>query len=814
MATEVGSAYVRLIPSMQGFSGLVGKELSRSMPAAGKTGGVSLGGGIVDGVDKQKGKFKAAAGRIGSTFSAGLKTGGLLAGTALAGGILKAFDTEAAEAKLSAQLGGGEWGEMAGRLAGNLYVDGFGDSVGDVSGSVSMFLRSGLVAEDSTEADMQKAMSQFLTVTDVMGLDQEMTFQAADNMMSSGLTGNLEETLDLLTAINQQSLSPDTADVFQEYATVFGGLGLSGADVGGLLIQAEDMGIRDADKAADALKEFGIRGQDMSKTSREAFSMLGIDADTAFLSVAAGGNSARLALGYTLDALREMEDPVARNTAGVALFGTQWEDAAAGILNMDLDTATARLGRLEGKTDDLGAAYETNAQKLENFKRKGMKKLTDFLGDVVIPAFEDAGPKLATAFAPLGPALADLFPVLVTAVGELAPIVGKALEFVTPLVEKFADLLGWFNNLPEGWQLFIGGLGTLAALSGPIGTAVGAISSMWGAVVVFAPKVVGLIAGLLGWPLIVGIALAGIAVVIYKNWDTISGWLSTAWNWLKDTSAAVWDAIKSKITTELTGIKDGVTGAWEFITGLWPGLYSFFVQPYVDAFRKAREIHEKLKTGIRGVATFFKNRLREMATAARDRLDAIRQLWVTAKARIQNLWSQAMAWVKRKIAGAYTYVRSRVDRLIGVFRNARSRISGVFSSIGSGIKRAFRSAFQSVVYYWNRYVGGKGFSFPSWIPGVGGKSFKIPKFHDGGVFKAGAGSGGEGLALLRNGEGIFTPEQMRALGAMQSVQPTKTDTTVVISADGVDRALLEWLRRAVRVEGGNVQQVLGGYQFA
>ena len=52
---------------------------------------------------------------------------------------------------------------------------------------------------------------------------------------------------------------------------------------------------------------------------------------------------------------------------------------------------------------------------------------------------------------------------------------------------------------------------------------------------------------------------------------------------------------------------------------------------------------------------------------------------------------------------------------------------------------------------------------PDWVPGIGGQNWginigKIPKFHDGGVFRA-LTPGGEGLALLRDGEQVLTPEQ-------------------------------------------------------
>ena len=892
MATEVGVGYVRLLPSMQGFSSAVGKELGPSMKAAGASAGGYLGGGIVDGVDGKKGKLKAAAGRVSTTFTNVLKSGGLLAGTALVGGMLKAFDQEEATAKLEAQLGGGEVGARAGELTGELWLNGFGDTVGGLSDQVGELLRSGLI--DPMSAAAGQELELLLTYTSVMDQDPRETMAGIQNMINSGLSDNQAGALDFLTAINQQSGTDEAAGTFKEFAAPLAAFGLSDVQAGGLALQMQDSGVWDFNRAIDSIYEFTDLAQDETKTVLGAYELLGIDSDKAIGMIRSGQGAP--VLGEILDKLREVDDET-REIAGRAFFGERWiESGGLPLLNADLDTAAERLGSVDGRTADLGSAFETNAQKLENFKRKGMQKFTDFLGGTLIPAFEDAGPKLAEAFAPLGPVVADLFPVLITAVGELAPAVGKVLEFVTPLVEKFADLLGWFNNLPEGWQTFIIGVGALAALAGPIGSVVGFLSSMWGAVVVFAPKVAALVAPILGWPLIIGAALIAIGILIYKNWDTIKAWLGAAWEWIKSTSSAVWGAVRDGVADAFTSIVGSVRSAWESVKGAtsaaweavkgatsaaWEAIKSVVgaaVGVLVSAWDRgvsaiknaASAAWEAIKSAVRGAADWIvgawggmKARVQNAWSALmsavrgairgaynyvrdiiarligrfRNGLARIRSAWSGAMswakqkvagaynyvrgviarligrfrsgfARIRSGWSSAMSWAKQKVAGAYNYVRGIVSRLISRFQSAKSRIIRAFSSIGAGIKSAFRSAFRGVIRYWNRYVGGKGFSVPSWIPGIGGKSFRIPKFHTGGVYASPSGSS-EGLALLEDGEGVFTREQMAALGGAIHTNPSGGGVRVVVDANGADQAIVEFLRRAIRVEGGDVQSVLG-----
>mgnify|MGYP007128031726 FL=1 len=60
-----------------------------------------------------------------------------------------------------------------------------------------------------------------------------------------------------------------------------------------------------------------------------------------FAAFAAGGDTAEAAFFDTVEALNSMDDPLARNAAGVALFGTQFEDLEAGVLPVLASIETA-----------------------------------------------------------------------------------------------------------------------------------------------------------------------------------------------------------------------------------------------------------------------------------------------------------------------------------------------------------------------------------------------------------------------------------------------------------------------------------------
>lgn len=173
MATEVGTAYVRLIPSMRGFSAEASKGLKTGLAGpsrkAGADAGDAMGGGVASGLDGSSGKLKSAAGRLGGVFTSALKGVGLTAGVALVGGVISALDQEAAVDKLEAQLGGGPMAKEAGVIAGRLYTEGFGSSVGDVGEGVRTVMQSGLLPDGAGAGEIEALTTQALTFADVMG---------------------------------------------------------------------------------------------------------------------------------------------------------------------------------------------------------------------------------------------------------------------------------------------------------------------------------------------------------------------------------------------------------------------------------------------------------------------------------------------------------------------------------------------------------------------------------------------------------------------------------------------------------------------
>lgn len=362
-------------------------EITGADKSAGKT-----FSGVADEADGLSGKLKTAGSKAATALKGALIAGGAVAGAAAAAAVSQAFENEVATDKLVAQLGlTGEDAEKAGRITGDLYADAFGDSMADVGDAVRVVQTHLGDLRDMSEADFKKITEEALTFSDVLDQDLTGAVTAASTMIRTGLAKDSTEAFDILTAGIQGGADKanDLLDTFNEYSTMFREIGLDGTEAMGLLVQGLQAGGRNADTVADALKEFAIRAQDGSETSAEGFELIGLSAEEMTRKVAEGGPAARDALAEVLTGLQNMEDPVARNAAAVALFGTKAEDLGDALYSLDLETAGTELGDLAGKTEGLGAAYDNASTKIESLKRRGLQVLTEFIGNEAIPALED-----------------------------------------------------------------------------------------------------------------------------------------------------------------------------------------------------------------------------------------------------------------------------------------------------------------------------------------------------------------------------------------------------------------------------------------
>lgn len=262
------------------------------------------------------------------------------------------------------------------------------ESLDQVAASMSSVKKAtGLVGDE-----LERATQYGLALEDALGYEVSQSARTASSLMKNfGLTA--EEAYNLITIGAQSGADKngDLLDVLNEYSAHYSALGLSAEEFMSSLIDGAEAGVFSVDKVGDAVKEFNIRAKDGSETSAQAFEMLGMEAEEMSAKFAEGEEVASDAFFAVVTALNNLEDPMAKNTAAVALFGTMYEDLEANILPV--------LKNVEGGTLKMHDALSTvtnDAKSLSDRWTEAGNSLETAFSNAVSPTINTASETLAS----------------------------------------------------------------------------------------------------------------------------------------------------------------------------------------------------------------------------------------------------------------------------------------------------------------------------------------------------------------------------------------------------------------------------------
>lgn len=484
-----------------------------------------------------KARLEKTQGRAASMAGAGAVGIGVGVGMGMAGATLMAPQMELARQGSLVAAQSGDSPERAGQYAQimrNIRTDGQSTDIAEISEAVSAAKSTlgslGTLGDQELDAASRKA----LDLSKIMGIDVAESIQMVGILMKNGLAKSSDEAFDLVAAGMQKvstQMRGEIPEILHEYSTHFRGMGFSGSEAMSLLVKMSQQGKFALDKTGDAIKEFSIRGSDMSKTSTEAYASIGLNAGKMSTAIAKGGDDARQALQKTAQALLRIKDPAERSNAAIALFGTPVEDLAIDQIPAFLQALAATqssLGETAGAADKMGKTFRDNLSgdldkltgswgaligTLMDGQNGSLREMVQSVTEVTdtVRTWIEANPELASGIAKGAAALA----VLVTGMGALTI--------------ALASMLGPFAMVRYGMTLFsIKGasmlpvLGKLATtLGGGLLTAIRAVSiALWG---LSANPVAIAIAAVVA-------ALAGAAYLIYRNWDQVKQYFASSWN--------------------------------------------------------------------------------------------------------------------------------------------------------------------------------------------------------------------------------------------------------------------------------------------
>lgn len=308
----------------------------------------------------------------------------------------------------------------------DIYANNYGEDFMDIANGMATVEKQ-LGELDDTK--LQEVTESAFALRDIFEYDISESTRAAKALIDNfGIDGQKAMALIATGAQNGLDYSGELLDSISEYSVQFEKLGFSADEMFSIFQTGAETGAWNLDKIGDAIKEMSIRVIDGSDTTREGFELLGLDADTMAEKFAAGGESAREAFDQTIEALAELEDPLAQNTAGVDLFGTMWEDLGPEVVTQLSEISDAAYATAEGMSEITDQKYDDMASVMEEVKRN-LELLLIPLGEELLPLLE----MLSELLLPLIEEL--LSPLMEILAGLLEPIIGLIATALQPLID-------------------------------------------------------------------------------------------------------------------------------------------------------------------------------------------------------------------------------------------------------------------------------------------------------------------------------------------------------------------------------------------
>lgn len=391
-----------------------------------------------------------SAGEKMETFGKGMAvvSGGILGvGTAVG---KNALDTENDLMSMQGQLGlTADETEKLKTVAQNLYTNGFGEGLGDCSGAIVTLIQNIKGAKDMSIEQQQAITEQMMTMSDLFETENEEVVRTLTTMLNNGIIDDIGEGMDILTVgfQNGANYSGELLDTMREYSPKFKELGLDADTAMAYLIQGAQNGAFNLDKVGDAMKEFSIRAVDGSDTTIDGFKKIGLNADEMSKKFAAGGDAASQAFHETLVALKNMDDPISQNTAGVELFGTMWEDLGKDVV-LSLADVEGGLENVEGATTRAGEQINNSFSTQVKSQFRELQTSLLPLGNELLRLGKDVMPTVKTVAGDVTNALKSMD----SETAQNVIKIGAVVAAISPVTVAFGKMTKGVKTVVDGYK--------------------------------------------------------------------------------------------------------------------------------------------------------------------------------------------------------------------------------------------------------------------------------------------------------------------------------------------------------------------------
>ena len=679
MATELGQAYVQIMPSAKGISGSIQSALAPEATAAGNSAGSSIGSSLV----KAATGIIAAAG-IGKAFSAAINEGAALQQSL--GGIETLFKGSADKVKAYANEAYRTTG-----LSANTYMEnvtGFSasllQSLGGDTNKAAEIANMAMVDMSDNANKMGTSMDR---IQDAYQGFAKQNYTMLDNLKLGygGTKTEMERLLADATKLTGVKYDINNlSDVYQAIHAIQGKLDITGTT------------------AKEAATTFSGSFASMKAAAQNVLGKLALGEDIMpSLKALAETTSTFLfknfipMIGNILRGLPTVIGTVLKEGIA-AIFG---DGIAKSITDKIYDIYTNVSGVLNALSDMIFGSGDKadNKDFLKSYLGLDEKTASSIvnIGENIRVTFENIGSTIGNIAGIVSNFVSDLLGIVGSKQGVNA--IGSAFESVTGFIKSASGAIKNFTTWLKSNEtamavlkstmagLLAGFLAfkTVATIKTIISGFTAAISTAKGAVLAFNAAIV-------ANP--IGAIAAAIAAVVaglvwfftqtkigQKIWAGFVSWIKNAWQGIADFFVGIW-----------SGISDGAKNLWNGVTDTWNAV----VDTIKNAWNGIVEFFSNLWSGITsGVSAAWTAITQVIMTIVQPFIDGFINIWNGIKDGLSQMWEG----VKMIFQGAWDFIKSIV---LGAVLIVLDIITGNFGKLGEDLGLIWQGISDAVSMVW------------------------------------------------------------------------------------------------------------------
>lgn len=679
MATELGQAYVQIMPSAKGISGSIQSALAPEATAAGNSAGSSIGSTLV----KAATGIIAAAG-IGRAFSAAINEGAALQQSI--GGIETLFKGSADKVKAYANEAYRTTG-----LSANTYMEnvtGFSasllQSLGGDTNKAAEIANMAMVDMSDNANKMGTSMDR---IQDAYQGFAKQNYTMLDNLKLGygGTKTEMERLLADATKLTGVKYDINNlSDVYQAIHAIQGKLDITGTT------------------AKEAASTFSGSFSAMKAAAQNVLGKLALGEDIMpSLKALAETTSTFLfknfipMVGNILRGLPTVIGTVLKEGIA-AIFG---DGIAKSITDKIYDIYTNVSGVLNALSDIIFGSGDKadNKDFLKSYLGLDEKTASSIvnIGENIRVTFENIGSTIGNIAGIVSNFVSDLLGIAGSKQGVNA--IGSAFESVTGFIKSASGAIKNFTTWLRSNEtamavlkstmagLLAGFLAfkTVATIKTIISGFTAAISTAKGAVLAFNAAIV-------ANP--IGAIAAAIAAVVaglvwfftqtkigQKIWAGFVSWIKNAWQGIADLFVGIW-----------SGISDGAKNLWNGVTDTWNAV----VDTIKNAWNGIVEFFSNLWSGITsGVSAAWTAITQTIMTIVQPFIDGFINIWNGIKDGLSQMWEG----VKMIFQGAWDFIKSIV---LGAVLIVLDIVTGNFGKLGEDLGLIWQGISDAVSMVW------------------------------------------------------------------------------------------------------------------